>query len=77
MDTTDAQEFLRTALIKVLKVSNVKNETNKYFERYLDVVSENKKYKDNKGKSFYEFKAYGYMIEPAHIRTACPNYKMN
>ena len=48
----------------------MKNETNKYFERYLDVVSENKKYKDNKGKSFYEFKAYVYMTEPAHIRTA-------
>ena len=42
-----AREFLRTALIKVLCIPNVRNETNKYFERYIDVIPENKTYTDS------------------------------
>ena len=68
-DPSHAREFLRQALIKVLEIPNVKNETNKYFERYIDIVSENKTFKDNKGKPVHEHTAYVYMMETKHIRT--------
>ena len=35
---TQARELLRTALIKSLQIPNVTNETNKYFERYIDIA---------------------------------------
>ena len=47
----------------------MKNETNKYFERYIDVIPENKTYTDRNGKALFEFTAYVYMTEKKHIRT--------
>ena len=68
-DLNRAREFLRQALIKALEIPNIRNETNKYFERYIDVVSENKTFKDKKGKLVHEHTAYVYMTEAKHIRT--------